>query len=157
MGMDEVLQKIRSIADYQFGKGVGKILFPDGVELRFSGRTGRVKEVYFKGKLLATLRPQTGTFCPTIEGFKRIISHLQPPKFRVTVQDEVVKFVMKGKNVFAKHVKNADPNIRPEDEVVVVDRNDNVLAVGRAVLNGKEMLAFQRGIAVKVRHGIREK
>jgi 7-cyano-7-deazaguanine tRNA-ribosyltransferase len=39
-------------------------------------------------------------------------------------------------------------------EVVVINNKDDVLAVGKAVLSGGEMLAFNRGIAVKVRRGI---
>jgi len=40
--------------------------------------------------------------------------------------------------------------------VVVVDGRHEVLAVGRAVLTGKEMKAFKRGVAVRVRHGTAE-
>ncbi len=39
------LRKIRSIADYQFGKGVGEKLFPDEVEIIHSKRTEQVKYV----------------------------------------------------------------------------------------------------------------
>ena len=61
-----------------------------------------------------------------------------------------------GINVFAKHVKDADPEIRPGSEVIIVDEEDNLLAVGKAILNGKEMIAFKSGIAVKVRRGVGE-
>ena len=41
-------------------------------------------------------------------------------------------------------------------EVIVVDEDSEVLAVGRAVLSGIEMKAFKRGVAVKVRHGCKK-
>ena len=41
-------------------------------------------------------------------------------------------------------------------EVIVVDEGGCVLAVGRAVLSSSEMLAFKTGVAVKVRHGVKE-
>ena len=66
------------------------------------------------------------------------------------------KYIRKGRNVFAKHVKDADPEIRPGSEVIIVDEEDNLLAVGKAILNGKEMIAFKSGIAVKVRRGVGE-
>jgi predicted RNA-binding protein (TIGR00451 family) len=47
----------------------------------------------------------------------------------------------------------ADDEIRPKDEVIVVNENGEVLAVGRAVLSGEEMKAFKTGVAVKVRRG----
>ncbi|MGP3667839.1 MAG: PUA domain-containing protein [Candidatus Bathyarchaeota archaeon] len=151
------LRKIRGIADYQFGLGVGKVLFPEDVSLKFSKKTGRVREVYLNGKLLATLKPTTGSLNLTIEGFKRVIQTFKPPRFRVIVQDEVKDFVKRGGDVFAKHVDEADTNIRPKDEVVVVDKQDNILAVGKAILSGREMKLFKRGVAVKVKHYVEEK
>ena len=47
-----------------------------------------------------------------------------------------------------------DPEILPADEVVVVSEEDKLLAVGKAHLSADYMLAFQKGIAVKVRYGI---
>jgi len=55
--------------------------------------------------------------------------------------------------VFAAHVAKADDSIHAKDEVIVVDENGKVLAVGRALLSGSEMKAFKTGVAVKVRHG----
>ncbi|MCK5403375.1 pseudouridine synthase, partial [Candidatus Bathyarchaeota archaeon] len=47
-----------------------------------------------------------------------------------------------------------DGKIRPGEEVVVINNKNIVLAVGKALLSGDEMLAFNRGVAVKVRRGI---
>ena len=100
-----------------------------------------------------TLRPTDGLFSLSIAGAKRIV---KKAKYRVTVQNDVAEFIIKGGDVFAKHVVRADKNIRPKDEVIVVDENGEVLAVGRAVLSGDEMEAFKSGVAVKVRHGLLE-
>ncbi len=62
-----------------------------------------------------------------------------------------------GRNVFAKFVVDADPNIRPYDEVLVVNGNDELLATGQTLLNGEELKIFQQGLAVKVRRGGVEK
>jgi len=56
--------------------------------------------------------------------------------------------------VFAKFVVDTDPNLRPGDEVLVVDQDDRLVAVGQAFLNPEEMIAFQRGVAVHVREGL---
>jgi predicted RNA-binding protein (TIGR00451 family) len=50
----------------------------------------------------------------------------------------------------------ADQEIRVGEEVIVTGEDDSILAVGKALLTGREMLAFKRGIAVKVRRGIGE-
>jgi len=47
----------------------------------------------------------------------------------------------------------ADPEIRPGEEVVVVSRRGELLATGTAVLAGVEMTRFRSGVAVKVRRG----
>ena len=45
------LQKIRSIANYQFGLGVGKTLFPDDVEIIHSPNTGKIRYILLKNDL----------------------------------------------------------------------------------------------------------
>lgn len=151
-----VLRKIRSIADYQLGKGVGEALFPNNVKVIFSRRTGKIRHVYLRRELLATLRPTDGMFSLTVAAAKRIMKGVKYPKLWVKVQKEAAPFIAKGKSVFAKHVVDADPEIRPQEEVIVIDESSKVLAVGRAVLTGKEMKAFKRGVAVRVRRGAAE-
>jgi len=151
-----VLRKIRSVADYQLGKGAGKALFPEDVQVVFSRRTGRIRHVYLNHKLLATLRPNDGMFSLTITGAKRLMKGLKPLRLWVKVQKDAEPFIAKGKSVFAKHVVDADSEVRPQEEVVVMGEKGRVLAVGKAVLTGKEMKAFKQGVAVKVRRGVLE-
>ena len=148
------LRKIRDVADYQFGRDVGKSLFPDDVEVRLSRRTGRIRYILLNGLLLATLRPTDGLFSLTVEGATFLLSIVPPPRLRATVLAEISSLIRRGGNVFAKHIIRADPSIVPGEEVMVVDQEDSLLAVGRAVLNGEEMSLFKRGVAVKVRKGV---
>lgn len=153
----DVLQKIRSIADYQFGRGVGSSFFPSEVKIVYSKSTGKVRHIYLREELLATLRPTTGFFVLTIAGAKRMVREVEPLRLWVRIQEDVEPFVAKGRSVFAKHVIDADLMIRPQEEVIVVNGKNEVLAVGRALLSGKEMKAFSRGVAVRVRRGVAEK
>lgn len=150
------MQKVRGIANYQFESNVGSVLFPDGVELTYSRKTGRIRHVYFEGKLLATLRPRDGLFSLTTFGAEKLKSVLKPLRYRVVVRKDVEEFVKRGRTVFARHVIAVDEEIRPRNEVIVTSGDDEVLAVGKALLSGGEMLAFKRGVAVKVRRGIEE-
>jgi len=154
--LEETLKRIRSVADYQFGKGIGAVLFPGNVEIFHSHRTGRIRYVYLNGKRLATLRPTDGLFSLSIAGAKRIVESRCSVKYIVIVQNEVSDVIAEGGDVFAVHVVKADSDIRPKDEVIVVDENGKVLAVGKAVLSGEEMKVFKRGVAVKVRRGCSE-
>ena len=106
---------------------------------------------------MATVRPTTGLFVLTLAGAKRLMSEVNPPRLWVRIQEDVEPFVAKGRTVFAKHVTDADPEIRPQEEVIIINRKNQVLAVGRALLSGKEIKSFSRGAAVQVRRGIAEK
>lgn len=151
------LQKIRSIADYQFGKNVGSKFFPEDSEIIFSRNTGKIRYVSLRNELLATLRPTTGLFILTVFGAKHMMSKIESPRLWVRIEDEAEPFVARGRSVFAKHVKEVDERIRPNEEVIVINNRNEILAVGRALLSGIEMKAFGRGVAVSVRHGISEK
>jgi len=151
------LEKIRRIVDYQLGKGAGDALFPDNAQIVFSRTTGRIRYIYLKRRLLATLRPTDGIFSLTVEGTKRLASRANFGKLWVKVSDDAAPFIAKGKSVFAKHVTDADTEIQPQAETIVLNRRGKVLAVGKAVLTGREMKTFKRGLAVRVRRGVAEK
>jgi uncharacterized protein with predicted RNA binding PUA domain len=151
--LESALRRIRSIADYQFGKGVGFRLFPENVDIVYSKTTGRIRYVNLNGKRLATLRPTDGLLSLSITAAKFIAKNADFAQCFVTVRNDVSKFVANGSDVFAAHVVKADDAIRAKDEVIVVDEDNRVLAVGRALLSSMEMKAFKTGVAVKVRHG----
>ena len=153
----EALQKIRSIADYQFGRDAGDSLFPDEVRIVYSKNTGKIRHIHLKEEMLATLRPTTGLLVLTIAGAMRLVSEVNPLRYWVRIQDDVESFISKGRSTFAKHVTDADAEIRPQDEAIVINSRNEVLAVGRALLSGTEMKAFSRGMAVRVRRGVAEK
>ena len=119
----------------------------------FSKGTGRIRYVYLNGELLATLRAKDGYFSLTFKGAKRIVEAGLHEQMAVKVQDEVSSFIEKGRNVFAKHVVEAADDIRPGEEVIVLNEKNELLAVGKALLAGSEMKAFKRGVAVLVRRG----
>jgi len=149
--------KIRAVADYQFGKGVGAKLFPDNVEIQLSPRTGRIRYINLNGERLATMRPTDGLLSLSIKAANFMAENIPFATCFVTIKMEVAKFIALGGDVFAVHVLKADKDIRAKDEVVVLDEARKVLAVGRAMLSSVEMIAFKTGVAVKVRHGSKKK
>src|SRR4030066_927102 len=154
--MDNNLSKIRSIADYQFGKGVGVQLFPDNIEIQYSPRTGRIRYITLNGERLATLRPTDGLLSLSLKAAFFMAQNTPFAKCFVTVQNEVSKFIALGGDVFAVHVVKVDAEVGAKDEVIAIDEDGQVLAVGRATLSSQEMQAFKTGVAVKVRLGRKE-
>lgn len=151
--MNRDLEKLRSIADYQFGYGAGAALFPDEINVVYSKKTKRPRHIWEGKTLLANYRPNDALFTITIAGAKRIIA--QKPDFDqyVVVIDEVLEFIEEGKNLFARHVKEVGEGVKPGQEVIILDTKGVVAAVGKSILSKNEMLSFKTGQAVKVRRG----
>lgn len=155
--MENQLGRVRSIADYQFGKNVGEKLFPENVTFELSKRTGRIRFVNLNGERLATLRPTDGLFSLSIKAAKTLVENIPEAKGFVTLKNDVSKYIAEGGDIFAVHVVAVDDEVCAKDEVIVVDENRKLLAVGRATLSAPEIRAFKTGVAVKVRHGINSK
>jgi len=151
--VESSLRRIRSIADYQYGAGVGDLLFPENVEIQYSPATGRIRYVILNGERIATLRPTDGMLSISVNAARGVKQHATSARCFVTVRSDVAKFVAEGKDLFAAHVVKADEDICAKDEVIVLNEVDEVIAVGRAMLSSAEMMAFKTGVAVKVRHG----
>ncbi|RLF16131.1 MAG: pseudouridine synthase [Thermoprotei archaeon] len=155
---EDEIYKLRILADFLFGYGAGDALLKgNNIEVELSRTTGKIRHVYVDGTRIMTIRAHDGMISLSIEGAERLRRRFKPPKLRVIVRSDVVDFIRRGRDVFAKHVIDADRDIRPGMEVLVVDQNDELLAVGRAVLSGEEMILLNRGVAVRVRRGINEK
>jgi predicted RNA-binding protein (TIGR00451 family) len=148
----EELQKLRAMADYLFGSGTGLELFPDGVEVKKS--KGRIRQIWFQGKPVCALRANDGMIVLNREGGKALHRALPFPRRRVVVEQGAAEFVARGRTVFCKHVVDADRSIRPGEEVLVVDKDDRLLAIGKALHSGREMIALKHGQAVRVRRGM---
>jgi 7-cyano-7-deazaguanine tRNA-ribosyltransferase len=152
--IDWDVERVRATADMQFGRGAADALLAGKVELVTSKRTGRIRNVIVDGRHVLSMRAHDGMFSLRAEGGKLLHAGLPAPSLRVVVETETAEFNRQGKNVFAKFVGEADSDLRPGDEVLVVDREDRLAAVGQALLNPEEMIAFERGLAVKVREGL---
>jgi 7-cyano-7-deazaguanine tRNA-ribosyltransferase len=150
------MQRVRAVSDMQFGKGAQDVLVTGKIELVKSKKTGKIRNVISDGKHILSMRAGDGLFTLKIEGAKRLHKGFTAPNLRVVVEDDSVEFNREGKNVFAKFVVDCDEELRPRDEVLIVDKNDELVAVGRAVMNREEMLAFNMGVAVRVREGLKK-
>ena len=142
---------LRRVAAYQWGADAAALFDGDGVDVTHTS-SGRPRQVVGDAGRLATYGTD-GRFTLGIAGGRRLDALLDAPDYRVVVGDESEPFVREGRNAFAKFVDEADPGIRPGDEVLVVHEDGSVLAVGRAELSGDGMCDFASGMAVKVREG----
>ena len=136
------LQKLRSIARYQFNSRDADIIIPDGS--RITGRFNR--RIFHENKQIATLLFETGLYSLNLEG-GRILNDLNKNWVKID-------FNLQTNTLFAPGVVDAHPDIIPRDEVVLV-KDGQVVGVGKAVLTGEEMKKAVKGVAVRIRHRIK--
>jgi archaeosine synthase len=134
---------LRATADFQFGLGAGELLIPEGAGLR--GKLYRTVICQIDNEQVCAYNAASGMLSLTLAGAQRIVDSRQS---WVRFEGKEVK----GGSIFAVGVMEADSHIRPGDEVIVIDKSDNVVAVGRSDMSGREMCEFEKGRAVTVRH-----
>jgi len=148
------LLRISAVADMQFGKNASKALFCGKIKINKSKKTGKIRNIYCNEKHILSMRAGDGMFTLKIKGAKMLHNFFKYPKYRVTVQEDAVPFVKDGKSVFAKFVIDCDEGLRPYDECLIVNKDDDLIATGRCLLNRLEMSSFNFGMAVKTREHI---
>jgi conserved protein with predicted RNA binding PUA domain len=152
--------KLAMSLDFIFGRGTSRKLKLDEMDYQFSTKTGRLRYVvdHSTKKVLFSLRAN-GSIAPTIAGASLMLGSSKRrsprPRFIVTVLNGVSDFVSEGKTVFCKHVVSCDKSLRAGEDVVVLNERGVLLAVGKSVLPCQLMKQFKRGVAVKVREGIK--
>lgn len=149
---DWIKRKLRAVLTYQWGPEVASMVNLEGLSIVISRSTGKIRHVKLGSEIIFTLVPTTGLFTATYEGGFQLLKHDLDSKYIVRLDDEVREYVADGKSALAKFITHANPNLRAGEEVVVVDSSNTLLGVGKALLTGREMIAFQRGVAVNIRH-----
>lgn len=135
------LEELNSIARFQFGEKAESWL--EGCNVR--GRYPQLR--IFKGKdQWGSLLPTTGQLIPTLHGAEFLAKN---DIYAVKIHDFKLET-----NLFAVGVKDADPEIRTGDEVVIV-RDGELVGAGTAQMPSAEMLESDRGEAVRVRHRVK--
>ncbi|OWT32533.1 tRNA-guanine(15) transglycosylase [Methanobrevibacter sp. 87.7] len=149
------IRKIKAIADYQFGEGAGEALFDGKVKFEKSKKTGKIRHVSVNGKMVANMRASDAFLILTKEGARRLHSATEYPNNRVVVNEDSEPFTRDGKSVFCQFVVECDENIRANDEVLLVNKDDDLLGIGKALLNPNEIKSFNKGQAIKTRKGFK--
>ena len=147
-------ERLKEIADYQFGTNAGDALFgdnPDNIKIEKSRKTGKIRHVYEDSEIIVNMRANDGFLILSNLGAIRLHEKFDYPKHRVVVSEDVEEFAVAGKSVFNKFVVECDENIRRNDEVLIVNKNDQLLAYGKALLSSNEINDFKNGQAIKTR------
>ncbi len=152
-----VLDQVEHILTTQYTPELAKVLLsnPKALRLSFSRKTRKLRYIYRNNQLFLAFIPTTGLFVLSLPSAQLIHEHTvsQFPVYRVVVQNEVREFMIRGKSVFSQHVVNVDPNLRVNQEVLVVDEDDVLLALGKLTLPPHYIIQQDVGVVVNVKKG----
>lgn len=151
--MDNYL-KLQYTIDSLFGNGVSKNL-PKDIDINLSRKTGRIRTVSYKKKLLCTLRIDGGLAISPF--FAQML--LKNKSFKencVEINQDAYPFVKEGRSVFCKHIIKCGKNVHISTDTPVIYKNQ-VIAVGKAVLSYEMILDFNKGVAIKVRDSLKSR
>jgi len=146
--------KLQQSLDALFGSGSSKYL-PKDIDIILSRKTGRIRTVSHKGKLLCTLRIN-GSLAISIDFAQTL---LQSKTFRdncIEINKDAAPFVMEGRSVFCKHVVWCGKNVRVSSDTTILFEN-KVIAVGKSILSSEMISDFKRGVAIKVRDSLKSR
>lgn len=154
----DALDKVCRHVDAIFGAGVSEALTANNNNMQFeySRKTGRIKNFSIDSALVATLRTDGG-LALTVEGARFFARNSGAFRENCVVPvEEAVPFVSEGRSLFCRHVAWCGSNVKAGSDVAVLDKDGgSVIAVGIAVLGAGLMNKFSKGVAVKVREGIK--
>ncbi|TFH07217.1 MAG: hypothetical protein E4H14_09000 [Candidatus Thorarchaeota archaeon] len=134
---------VKATADFQFGSGAGDMLVPENAKL--GGKPYRQIVCRIGKEQLCSFIASVGSLSLTLSGAKLIA-----PLNRYWVRLDASQ--VKGGSIFAVGINEADSEIRPGDEVIILNNEENVIAVGKSEMSGREMCELNRGRAVTIRH-----
>ena len=146
--------KLQQSLDALFGKGTSKFL-PKDIEIELSRKTGRIRTVSHKGKLLCTLRIN-GSLAISIDFAKTLLKNKTFKEDCIEINNEAAPFVMEGRSVFCKHVTWCGKNVKVSSDTPILFDNQ-VIAVGKSILSAKMISDMKMGVAVKVRDSLKSR
>ena len=146
--------KLQHSLDALFGSGSSKYL-PKDIDIILSRKTGRIRTVSHNGKLLCTLRID-GSLAISIDFAQTLLQNKIFRENCIEINKDAAPFVMEGRSVFCKHVVWCGKNVRVASDTPILFENQ-VIAVGKAILSSEMISDFQRGVAIKVRDSLKSR
>jgi archaeosine synthase len=136
------IHDLRSIARYQFNTKKADNLIPENTKTHGKFNT----RIMSDKQQLATLHFETGLFTLNLAGGEILKEE--------KINRVFINFDLKTSTLFTPGIDKADKNIIPNDEVVII-KDDEVIGVGKSMMNGEELVKANKGIGVKIRHQIK--
>jgi len=151
------IENIRKTIDKQWGEGYSYEVIPENKLVILNGipYIDKMDEVIIDGEVIGSFRYNVKKKSNGKYPYEFIIRPWQnlnkPKKGFVVIDDGAVKPISEGASVLAPGIIDGDDRIEPNDEVIVVDKEDNVICAGSSHHHGKELISNGSGRGVKNR------
>lgn len=145
------IDKILYTVDYLFGNNTNELFHDKEISYKLSNNTNKLRFIYVDDKLFATVKAN-GTYSLTLEAAKILLEHSNYMMNSVIIIDEIKEYIKEGKSVFNKHVIDAGKNIFPGSEAIIINKNKELIGIGKAITSFEIMKKSNIGVAIKVRH-----
>jgi uncharacterized protein with predicted RNA binding PUA domain len=158
LGLNSI-NKIAHHIDSLFGSGVSNALPLEEIQFEYSKKTGSIKNFCIRNQLIATLRTDGG-LALTVFGAQELCKMKYFRENCVIPSQEALPFVSEGRSLFCKHVQWCGSNVKPGSDVAVLEsysNNAKVIATGIALFGNAMMNKYERGVAVRIREGIKSR
>ncbi len=149
------IKRIRALVDKQFGDGLGKLVIPDRrmALLNKAPDIDRMDEIILGGQVIGAVRYAIRTgerFMLRPESATVIAGSVK--RNWVKIDEGAAKAIHeKSASTLAVGVIECDPGTKAGEEVIVLDRTGHPVSVGVSKMNASDMMAHNRGTAVKTR------
>ncbi len=144
----DYLERFRAMASYYYGKGVGDALLSSFSSIEIRGKYPRDVSFISNGTNLGVLNFKTNKLVLSPEAISASFDLIQS---RIIFNGDSLK----GSNLFLAGVLSASSDIRPDDEVIIVSPDNELLGTGVALLPGTLMKRGKSGIAAKIRRKVK--
>lgn len=146
--------KIKNHIDFIFGLDSSEVL--GGVFSFEFSKTGRMKNFSLNQRLVVTIRPDGG-LALTLFGASLLLRNDKFLQNCIIPDEDAIPFISEGRSLFCKHVRWCGSNIYCGSDVVIIDDNRNILAIGRSLFHYSMINKYSSGVAVKIREGIKSR
>jgi len=144
-------EEILDIIEYQFGKEVRKIC--ENLDLKIKKGKSRKIEIYLKEKPFLFLNPKFFLFNIS-EEFAKILKECK--KFYIKIDEKFLNDIKKTKNIIRKNVIDFSKDFKYGDDIIILDENENLIAIAKAKMNSFEIENSTYGIIAKIKKYIEE-
>jgi predicted RNA-binding protein (TIGR00451 family) len=140
-------RKFIKIADYQYGAGSGMKLFANGVKMRRNRTKTKIEIIDQKSnESIGKFDLNKGQIELTIAGAEQLFPYKSDGNYLVFDGEKV-----KGSNLFRPGVIEFSPNILPQSNIAILDKNkQKIIAVGNAIIGSNNIRNIKKGIVAEI-------